>query len=965
MIFFPTTDEDFQHFRSQGYTGSLNDMHYKALGDLGHTGALSDRIHSFLVSEYGSFYESMRNLRNSSASFVALRYGVDTKQPALTLDFIREYFRTGGSKTTLGSAVTHAATTNATMTDSDGLLKWRPHNLVTYSEDFSNADWSASAAGTGVSPVVTANHSAAPDGNQTADRIEFDSGAAGNSSVESATITLIVGAVYTYSIWMRSLDSDVSITMFSNSATQNVTVTSVWQLFTFTVTAPATTNSVRIAKRDVWGTTGTADVLLWGAHLYRSDLGGMVNNPETGDSYVRTAGKPIGPEFVESTGQSGTITQTESSSGNPWWSVETSGQWSISANSLSRTSGGVWTSLRRDINMKASTTYELTCDVSNYITGNLYVYESQSTNVGTINSNGSHTVVFTTGTGGNSSILQLSSSNFDGTVGNISVKEVDVNPATERYLPRVGHHVYNGSDWVNEGLLHESEARTNSAPYSQDTSQWLEVGTSTITNQTQVAPDGTSTATLVDIGATGSSLGPNRISYTASNLTASSTATVSVYLKKPDADAASHVALRVYCPGTVATDPIVDYRTSDFTSASANAAVDAVHTSEDVGNGWYRVSFTFTLDASATGAWDLRVGGVVSGSITATGTDFIFWGAQLEQASTPSSYIPTSGSTVSRAAETLTVPAANMPWPKPVVIGPELITNGTFDTDISSWQDVSDAGGSISWNSSGYMDIVRVTGNARARQFIDVVQGKTYVFSLDIINPPNSGTIGINGTVVGQLNGLGTGHHEIVHTFTGPSGSKGVEVKSFNGTAQVDNISVKEVNPLALSIQMDGRMTYADTGVGLEVQQYRWQLNPTNYISTNIQTITGRTGQPIFSQRQSTSGLDGVAGTINVYNPDVNVPFNIAARHGSTFVNGAHEGTLLIADTTPTILPDLSSTDLLLGNIFMGTIGQFRMWSDDLGDAGIVEASAPSLEPSLSLTFDGSQTSFTVSDWSE
>ena len=29
------------------------------------------------------------------------------------------------------------------------------------------------------------------------------------------------------------------------------------------------------------------------------------------------------------------------------------------------------------------------------------------------------------------------------------------------YLPRVGNHVYNGTSWVNEGLLLESEARTN------------------------------------------------------------------------------------------------------------------------------------------------------------------------------------------------------------------------------------------------------------------------------------------------------------------------------------------------------------------------------------------------------------------------------------------------------------------------------------------------------------------------
>jgi hypothetical protein len=49
----------------------------------------------------------------------------------------------------------------------------------------------------------------------------------------------------------------------------------------------------------------------------------------------------------------------------------------------------------------------------------------------------------------------------------------------------------------------------------------------------------------------------------------------------------------------------------------------------------------------------------------------------------------------------------------------------------------------------------------------------------------------------------------------------------------------------------------------------------------------------------------------------------------------------------------------------MGTIGEFRIWSDDLGDVGITEATLPSTEPSLSLTFDGSENSFIVLDWSE
>ena len=33
-------------------------------------------------------------------------------------------------------------------------------------------------------------------------------------------------------------------------------------------------------------------------------------------------------------------------------------------------------------------------------------------------------------------------------------------------VARVGHHIYNGSTWVNEGVLHESEARTNRATIS-------------------------------------------------------------------------------------------------------------------------------------------------------------------------------------------------------------------------------------------------------------------------------------------------------------------------------------------------------------------------------------------------------------------------------------------------------------------------------------------------------------------
>jgi hypothetical protein len=133
-----------------------------------------------------------------------------------------------------------------------------------------------------------------------------------------------------------------------------------------------------------------------------------------------------------------------------------------------------------------------------------------------------------------------------------------------------------------------------------------------------------------------------------------------------------------------------------------------------------------------------------------------------------------------------------------------------------------------------------------------------------------------------------------------------------------------------------------------------------------ISTSTTNTGLPYFRQYESGTG-ELVTGSPSSYSPDILVPFDVAARHGSTFINGALEGVALTEDTTPTALSDLSAQDLNLAQIYMGTIGTFRIWDRDITDAGLVEATNPSLEPSLSLTFEGGTgtNSFVVHDWSE
>jgi len=137
---------------------------------------------------------------------------------------------------------------------------------------------------------------------------------------------------------------------------------------------------------------------------------------------------------------------------------------------------------------------------------------------------------------------------------------------------------------------------------------------------------------------------------------------------------------------------------------------------------------------------------------------------------------------------------------------------------------------------------------------------------------------------------------------------------------------------------MEGTMTYADTGNATELFFLKWDESATDRIQLYLDTATGGTGHAAFQQKKDANN-DIVRSLFDTYSPGISVPFNIASRHGSTFINGAVDGTALTANTTPTALPDLSSTDMQIGYDFMGTIKLFRVWSDDLTDEGIAEAS--------------------------
>src|SRR5210317_1676470 len=66
---------------------------------------------------------------------------------------------------------------------------------------------------------------------------------------------------------------------------------------------------------------------------------------------------------------------------------------------------------------------------------------------------------------------------------------------------------------------------------------------------------------------------------------------------------------------------------------------------------------------------------------------------------------------------------------RPISYGDELVTNGTFDTDLSGWTDTSELTGSATWN-SGAVDLFNdggdITKEGRIEQSFTTVVGKTY-----------------------------------------------------------------------------------------------------------------------------------------------------------------------------------------------------------------------------------------------
>lgn len=149
--------------------------------------------------------------------------------------------------------------------------------------------------------------------------------------------------------------------------------------------------------------------------------------------------------------------------------------------------------------------------------------------------------------------------------------------------------------------------------------------------------------------------------------------------------------------------------------------------------------------------------------------------------------------------------------------GSELITNGTFDTDISGWTDISGGTSSVEWVNDGQpAGGLRLIGGgsinrANAVQAITTIPGEFYRFYRYNMSSSINGLVGTTSGASNVMNTLGlTGDQPTI--FLSPQAALYVSVNS-TFERVVDNISVKPISDLIAYRTLTAGNAYAETAV--------------------------------------------------------------------------------------------------------------------------------------------------------
>lgn len=646
--------------------------------------------------------------------------------PTLNLNFLSG---------TLDSRITFSRASNATVVDSTGRVAYAPNNLALRSEELDNSAWAKNAA------TITANAAVAPNGTTTADKlVETTAVTTGHYAGPTTTAVTTIGQTYVWSAYAKAAERTffqliatgigpgngnliagfdlTNGTAGTPTATVTSSITSVgggWYRCSMAFPISTTTAmglQVRLALNSTnspssYTGDGTSGAFVWGAQLeqvtyqtlpsaYNSTtVKNLLGFSEAFDNaaWTKTAstitpnattspdGTVNAEKLVENTGVS-TQHRTQQAVVSV---IGTSYTYSVYLKAGERTTVRV-----RAIGTAtfADCTVNLTAGTISVVTGAATI-----TNAG-----GGWYRVSVTGTTDSTTttcyvnLMDAGSITYTGNgVSGAFIwgAQLSDSASLDPYVPTLGaaptsaayfgpRFDYDPVTLAPRGLLIE-EQRVNFAINSEAVDLWAGFTGSSASSNVAAAPDGTTTADKLVESAT---LAGHFISQTSASVsyTSGTAYTRSCWLK---ADGRRYAS--VYLPGSnfasTGRTAIFDLQTGVVQSVESGVTA----TITPFANSWYRCTASAVANVTSSG----HAGGTalldnsLQGTYTGNGVSgVLIWGAQTELGSFPTSYIPTTTATATRAADNATMTGTNFSsWYNQ--------SEGTMDADFGPFSGIT------------------------------------------------------------------------------------------------------------------------------------------------------------------------------------------------------------------------------------------------------------------------------------